>query len=59
MEDEVGQLHAATTTQVLKTLKGLPRHLDLVVLNGCESAADTHSVAQAQWKAGLPGCGRA
>ena len=53
MEDELGQVHPVTTAQVLKTLKGLPQPMDLVVLNGCESAADASSVAQALVEGGL------
>jgi hypothetical protein len=47
LEDEVGQVHHASTTEVLQALKRLAHPLDLVVLNGCESAADARSVAQA------------
>ena len=53
LEDELGQMHPATTTEILKALKGLPQPLDLVVLNGCESAADAQSVAQALVDGGL------
>jgi tetratricopeptide (TPR) repeat protein len=56
LEDELGQMHPATTEQVLKALKVLreiTNPLDLVVLNGCESAADAHSVAQALVDGGL------
>ncbi|MCX6672611.1 MAG: CHAT domain-containing protein [Methanothrix sp.] len=53
LEDELGQMHPATTTEILKALKGLPHPLDLVVLNGCESAADARSVAQALLDGGL------
>ncbi len=53
LEDKLGQVHRAITSEVLKALKGLPSPLDLVVLNGCESAADAHSVAQALIDGGL------
>ena len=46
-------MHSATTSEVLQALKGLPHPLDLVVLNGCESAADAQSVAQALVDGGL------
>jgi len=53
LEDEWGQVHAVTTGELLAALKGLPRPLDLVVLNGCETAADdARSMAQALLKAG-------
>jgi tetratricopeptide (TPR) repeat protein len=53
LEDELGQAHPATTAEILKALAGLPQPLDLVVLNGCESAADAESVAQALVDGGL------
>lgn len=53
LEDEYGQVHRATTDDILGALRGLPRPLDLVVLNGCESAAEARSVAQALVDAGL------
>ncbi len=53
LEDEYGQVHRATTDDILGALRGLPRPLDLVVLNGCESAAEARSVAQALVNAGL------
>jgi len=53
LEDELGQVHPATTAEILRALEGLPRPLDLVVLNGCESAADAQSVAQALVDGGL------
>ena len=53
LEDELGQVHPATTAEILKALEGLPQPLDLVVLNGCESAADAQSVAQALVDGGL------
>jgi hypothetical protein len=46
LEDELGQVHFATTAEVLQALQGLPQPLDLVVLNGCESTANARSVAQ-------------
>lgn len=53
LEDELGQVHHATTSEVQKALKGLSHPLDLVVLNGCESAADAQSVAQVLVDGGL------
>lgn len=53
LEDELGQVHPANTAEILKALVGLPQPLDLVVLNGCESAADAQSVAQALVDGGL------
>jgi tetratricopeptide (TPR) repeat protein len=53
LEDELGQVHAVTTEELLDALRSLPRPLDLVVLNGCETAADARSVAQALVAAGL------
>ncbi|MDW8102524.1 MAG: CHAT domain-containing protein, partial [Anaerolineae bacterium] len=47
LEDELGQIDYATTDKILEALKDLPGPLNLVVLNGCESAADVRSVAQA------------
>lgn len=53
LEDELGQVHAVTTEELLDALRSLPRPLDLVVLNGCETAADdARSVAQALVAAG-------
>ena len=53
LEDDLGQMHLAGTAQVLAALKGIPHPLDLVVLNGCESAASARSVAQALLEGGL------
>ena len=53
LEDELGQVHRVTTAEILAALRDLPRPLDLVVLNGCESAAHARSVAQALVQAGL------
>ena len=53
LEDELGQVHAATTRELEAGLRGLPQPLDLVVLNGCESAADARSAAQALVGSGL------
>ena len=53
LEDDLGQVHRAGTAQVLAALKGMPQKLDLVVLNGCESAASARSVAQALLDGGL------
>jgi tetratricopeptide (TPR) repeat protein len=53
LEDELGQLHSAGTAQVIDALKDLPGKIDLVVLNGCESAAAARSVAQALLDGGL------
>ena len=53
LEDDVGQVHLATTSRILNDLKGIAQPLDLVVLNGCESAADAGSVAQALLEGGL------
>ena len=53
LEDELGRVHAAGTTEVIDALKDLPGKLDLVVLNGCESAAAARSVAQALLDGGL------
>ncbi len=53
LEDEHGRVHRTTTPEILGALRGLPRPFDLVVLNGCESAADARSVAQALVDAGL------
>jgi hypothetical protein len=52
-EDDLGQTHPASTEEILEALHGLPGPLDLVVLNGCESAADARSVAQAFLDGGL------
>ncbi|WP_322798015.1 CHAT domain-containing protein, partial [Thermoflexus sp.] len=52
LEDEYGRVHPATTEEILDALGGMPRPLDLVVLNRCESAADIESVAQALVKEG-------
>ncbi len=40
LEDKFGQLHPVKTAELLEALQGLPRPLNLVVLNGCETAAD-------------------
>ena len=53
LEDDLGRVHRAGTAQVLAALKGMPQKLDLVVLNGCESAASARSVAQALLDGGL------
>ena len=53
LEDDLGQVHSAGTAEILKALEGLPKKLDLVVLNGCESAEDAGSVAQALVEGGL------
>lgn len=54
LEDELGRCHPVTTDELVNALKGLPRPLDLVVLNGCETAAgEARSVAQALIRAGL------
>ena len=53
LEDDLGRVHHAGTAQVLAALKGIPHNLDLVVLNGCESAASARSVAQALLEGGL------
>lgn len=53
LEDELGQVHRVGTAQVIDALKDLPRQIDLVVLNGCESAAAARSVAQALLDGGL------
>lgn len=52
-EDDLGQVHSAITAEILKEMEKLPQKLDLVVLNGCESAADAGSVAQALVEGGL------
>jgi hypothetical protein len=52
-EDELGQVHLAGTSEVVDALKDMPRKIDLVVLNSCESAAEAHSVAQALLDRGL------
>jgi hypothetical protein len=52
-EDELGQAHLAGTAEVVDALKDMPGKIDLVVLNGCESAAEAHSVAQALLDGGL------
>lgn len=52
-EDELGQVHLAGTAEVVEALKDMPQKIDLVVLNGCESAAEAHSVAQALLDRGL------
>ena len=52
LEDEYGQSHPVTVAALLEDLD-LPRPLDLVVLNACESAAHAHSVAQALVARGL------
>ncbi|MGB9872297.1 MAG: CHAT domain-containing protein, partial [Anaerolineae bacterium] len=53
LEDEYGRVHAATTDEILDALRGMPCPLDLVVLNGCESAAEARSAAQALVEKGL------
>ncbi len=52
LEDEYGQAHPVTAAQLLQHLR-LPLPLDLVVLNACETAAESHSAAQALLEAGL------
>jgi len=55
LEDEWGQVHAVTTEELLDALNGRAHHGAplLVVLNGCETAADdARSVAQALVEAG-------
>ncbi len=56
LEDEFGQAAPASTEAIIDALKGAQdasRPLDLAVLNGCESSADLHSVAQALVEAGI------
>ncbi len=53
LEDQLGQVHAATTSEVLNALKGMTHPLDLVVLDGCESATDARSVALALMDGGF------
>ncbi len=53
LEDEIGRTHRVTAEELLKALRGMPSPLGLVVLNGCESAADARSVAQALIRGGL------
>ncbi|HRW82645.1 MAG TPA: tetratricopeptide repeat protein [Methanothrix sp.] len=53
LEGELGEVHLAKTEEILEALKDLPHPLDLVVLNGCESAADASSAAQAMVDGGL------
>jgi hypothetical protein len=53
LEDEMGRAHSAKTSEVIDALKDLPRKIDLVILNGCESAAAANSVAQALIDGGL------
>ncbi|RLE27813.1 hypothetical protein DRJ54_07350, partial [Candidatus Acetothermia bacterium] len=53
LEDELGQVHPVPTEDIVAALDGLPRPLDLAVLNGCESASDARSVAQALVERGL------
>jgi len=53
LEDELGRVHLAGTAEVIDALKDLPQKIDLVVLNGCESAAVACSVAQALLDGGL------
>ena len=53
LEDGLGRVHAAGTAEVIDALKDLPGKIDLVVLNGCESAAAARSVAQALLEGGL------
>ena len=53
MEGELGEVHLATTDQIMEALEDLPHPLDLAVLNGCESAADASSAAQALVDGGL------
>ncbi len=52
LEDEYGQSAPVTVAALLGDLS-LPRPLDLVVLNACESAAHAHSVAQTLVDRGL------
>ncbi len=53
LEDEFGRTRFVAADELTAALGGLPRPLDLAVLNGCESAADLHSAAQALLEAGL------
>jgi hypothetical protein len=53
LEDEMGRVHSAKTPAVIDALKDIPRKIDLVILNGCESAAAAKSVAQALLDGGL------
>ena len=52
LEDEFGQARRVTTADLLDALRDIPRPLDLVVLNGCETAA-AQAVAAALLKKGL------
>ncbi len=52
LEDVCHQTHYVTTAELLKELD-LPQPLELIVLNGCESAASAQSAAQGLVKAGL------
>jgi hypothetical protein len=53
LEEEMGRAHSAKTSEVIDALKDIPRKIDLVILNGCESAAAASSVAQALLDGGL------
>jgi len=53
LENDLGEVHFAKTDEILEALKNLPHPLDLVILNGCESAADASSAAQAMVDGGL------
>ncbi len=53
LEDELGFVHPVSTGELVAALHGLPRPLDLVVLNGCRSAAHVRSVAQSLVENGL------
>ena len=52
LEDDYGQTCRVTAAQLLQALK-LPRPLELVVLNACETAAEAHSVVQVLLDHGL------
>ena len=39
LEDEFGQVHRVTTKELVEALWDMPQPLNLVVLNGCETAA--------------------
>ena len=52
LEDDYGQTHAVTAADLLAMIRP-PQPLDLVVLNACETAAETQSAAQALLNTGL------